>query len=710
MKAYWFGLLFLALVLPAAATDREARRAAALNRPRRVIIDNDGGDVTTAPAATPATPEAVLKQRMVKLLGREIDTVAYCPGTVGLTSSTRSKVTDLQGDCYNPGCRNLAAELIRQGTDSLEIISKFCREHELELWASIRVNDVHDMGDYPNRLSKFKREHPQLIFGARPRPRYGAASAFDFAEPEVRRLLNAQAAEYLENYDLDGICLDFIRNPLLFRSVAYGGRASDAEREDFTESMRQLRRDADRVGDRAGRYLLTVVRVPDSLPFCREAGMDVETWLREKLVDILIVGGDRNRLAPLSEAIGVARRHGAKVYVSVDNDRLRVPGDFSRRNDATLRAKTAAAYAAGADGVFYFNLIFGRGVMPIARRSADDLKLYDKKYFVRYMRNVVYAAFQEDYNVIPELISATPLLLPPGGRLVLPIEIGDDPADPAVRRHDPRFTLHLKTAAAAAYPLRLAFNEQPLSEPSFAAGVFSVPVPPAAVRPGENRIVLSLDPAAEITYEAQTILTGREKAVPPWRRLFEVHDPTRSERFEDGACLLRDTGRGRREMANLLYPLPDLADTPFRVSFELKVEKSSAPDAVALRIANGRFVEVVRFEPHTISLRYAGTKAAFRTDDRFHAYEIDLAGDAVTVKADGKTILASPLKMAVTDPASRLDASLSIPRMNEQSLLIGSLSGPGTGESRWRSVGLAFLALPVLDCRLDLNFPAFSSE
>ena len=86
-------------------------------------------------------------------------------------------------------------------------------------------------------------------------------------------------AETLEKYPVDGFELQMNYQPYYFHpdEVAAG-------REIMTEWVRKVHRAVKQSGDQ--REL--AIRIPCSIEGCYAVGMDVEAWLREGLVDVLI--------------------------------------------------------------------------------------------------------------------------------------------------------------------------------------------------------------------------------------------------------------------------------------------------------------------------------------------------------------------------------------------------------------------------------------
>ena len=90
----------------------------------------------------------------------------------------------------------------------------------------------------------------------------------------------------------------------------------------MTTLIREMRRELDAAMWRRGRTLTLAVKVPDSVGYCRDIGLDVERWLAEGLVDFLVPGG-YFQLNQWAESVALPRRHGVKIHVSLPESRVR---------------------------------------------------------------------------------------------------------------------------------------------------------------------------------------------------------------------------------------------------------------------------------------------------------------------------------------------------------------------------------------------------
>ena len=690
----------------AAEWDREALRRQALERPRLAIADDDGLDAINFPQNLAATRENFWKQRLDKVKGSRLDTLCYTPFTNSTWVTTRSRIADIYtGRPHYADKRNRVADFHAQGTDPLEMASEFCRKNGMEIFVSLRVNDVHDAW-MPRLRSPYKQAHPELLLRATGKPRVnGEGVAFDFTHAENRERIVSLLEEMMERYDVDGIVLDFMRFPIFFPSTYEGNSATDDERTLMTGMIRKIRQTADRIGRRRGRYFLFGVRVFESPEACRAIGLDIETWLRQQLVDLVFAGSDWERFSPVSAMIALGKRYGAKVYASVDVSWLKARPPFQRGFLSAL-GQGAAAFAAGADGIYYFNYFCtASGLKQLAEfpRRPEEFVGKNKDYFLQYnhmgtlaIRNI------RSLHRTPRF----PLFLTAARTIRFPLEIGENFHSPEVLALRPSVRLNVQLCHRESARLGCRINGSLLGERSAVDGICSFQVPPQLIRAGVNEVELFW-PENDSGRRHRTILRG--DAVMkygvnqfPWRRLFRAADPKTAETVVDGALRLADTGSGKNQMCNLFYPFHGLRGGMPEIGFQLKVESSNSPEAVAVRIADEKHVELVTFEPEKISFRYAGRSICRRTADRFHDYKISLKNGRIRLSMDGQPLLDATAGAKVEDPAVQLHPASSYPECGRQSLFIGSLSETGTGASLWRNVTAA--VIPIEDVGLSVRY------
>ncbi|MDO9463910.1 MAG: family 10 glycosylhydrolase [bacterium] len=336
--------------------EMKQRRKEAAHRQRRLIFNNDGDDASWY--CKVATPEELLRLRTTGLAGSQVDTIFYstCSGGFGVYSHN-TKV----GQVVSPEVLftdSISKKLIEQGTDPLKIMVDFCHKNEIEIFWSMRMNDTHNASpEYTEgMLLNFLKEHTEYLLASGPgqKLRYGAWSAANYGLKEIRDLAFKFIQEVCQNYDVDGIELDFFRHPIFFKSHSMGQTVEQQECDLMTSLMRQVRDMTEKEAIKRGRPLLIAVRVPDSVECCKTIGLDLVRWLEEDLIDILVPSGYWQS-NPLEVSVKLGHKYGVPVYPGIVGSRYLGKGTDMRNSSLGVRGQAMNIWASGADGIYLFN-------------------------------------------------------------------------------------------------------------------------------------------------------------------------------------------------------------------------------------------------------------------------------------------------------------------------------------------------------------------
>jgi hypothetical protein len=182
---------------------------------------------------------------------------------------------------YRRALDNLLA-IQRQGIDLPDRVIRRCRHRGMSPWISLRMNDCHynDIPSHPFHGS-FWKKNPE--FSRKNSPGY-YASCLDYAHPEVRDFFKALIVESLDRYDIDGLELDFMREPYLFSA----GQESQGAKT-LSGWMREVRRLVEEAAAKRGHPIRLGVRVPSRPEVALALGLDAVAWAREGLIDLLVV-------------------------------------------------------------------------------------------------------------------------------------------------------------------------------------------------------------------------------------------------------------------------------------------------------------------------------------------------------------------------------------------------------------------------------------
>jgi hypothetical protein len=499
------------------ATEARQLRKAAANRPRRIIFNNDGNE----PVYECKSPTAkdLLKARTQALVGSQVDTIFYCTWCSGFgvfTHNTKvGQVFDTREGIFQP---NLIREMLNRGVDPLRVMVEFGKKHRMEVFWSLRMNDTHDggltgYGPVMFRANQLKVAHPEYLLGKPDkRPRYGAWSAVDYGRKEIRELAFRYVEEVCRHFDVDGVELDFFRHPIFFRHNTQGEPCDDADRQQMTELLQRIRALSDNVALQRRRPLLLAVRVPDSVPYCHDIGLDVEHWLANDLVDLLVVSG-YFQLNPWDYSVALGRKYGVKVYPSLDESRVR-DDDARRRRSSLLayRARAMNAWQAGADGIYLFNFFNPRSPLWRELGEPESLRQLDKDYFAS-VRGIGVAAG----NALPHqrfinlctLNPHAPLPLAPGQPTVVKLAVGEKP------RADAALTLRLQfKGLKQPADTVVKLNRAVLPHGAVAKDWLEFKPDPGLVQPGANEITITLQENVKAWLTDLQLAVRSKKAIP----------------------------------------------------------------------------------------------------------------------------------------------------------------------------------------------------
>ncbi len=510
-----------------------AERTERAHRKRRLIYNNDGGELGLGPFIDRGvvSREAFLAERMSRLAGSQVDAIFYSTGAGIGVFFHNTKIGTFPEQTAN-GRQTMRRAYLDAGLDSLQMSIDFARNHGMEAFWSLRMNDTHDgavaeYGPGPFARNAFKNKHPEFLLGAYDpaKPRQSKMwSAVNYALPEVRDYVLSVFGEVCRNYNIDGVELDFFRHLAFFKSAMEGNPATEEEIAAMNELVRRVRALTEEEGLKRGRPILVAVRVPDSIPYARVVGLDIETWLKEKWVDLLIPGG-YFRLNPWQSSIVLGRQHGVPVYPSLDDPRIPAP-EFApsvrlRKNFLAYRGRALEAWEAGADGIYLFNIFLCRPKDELFRELGDPqtLAFLSKDYYA----NARGYAGQYGLSGEPYRDKASRSTLYPLSPVVLtaqptsiPFPVGDDfaAARQAGKHPTVRVMLEFREPIDATH-LTVSLNGTTIAPHPAEGSWLSAEVNPAIFKKGTNVLeiglngsgtapVALLDLRAEVRYEEES--------------------------------------------------------------------------------------------------------------------------------------------------------------------------------------------------------------
>ncbi|MEJ7609093.1 MAG: hypothetical protein WKF37_23180 [Bryobacteraceae bacterium] len=180
---------------------------------------------------------------------------------------------------------NLYLDLADAGVDWLAETTKACRRRQISPWVSVRMNDTHGIENQESHFNAaiFKKKEMRLS-GVDPDPQIAHHSkwmALNYVKPEVREFMMSHIHEYLNDYDFEGIELDWLEtlivwNRMLLSSSAM--RSLTGLRDTVTDESE---------GENQRQAFPHGMRIPGNLGYLKSRGLDVKTIVRRGLVDFL---------------------------------------------------------------------------------------------------------------------------------------------------------------------------------------------------------------------------------------------------------------------------------------------------------------------------------------------------------------------------------------------------------------------------------------
>ena len=349
-----------------------------------------------------------------ELVGTPVEAIMFCLGD-GRTMLHETEVGELWGHnmaqwphlIFRRAHQN-AMQLIEQGDDPLRIICDCGHEKGMLIYPTLLVQQGRGSREEDVRCSDFRFENTHLEIGARGdlNDDFPGLTCLDFKHEDVREERFKVIHETLQKYDVDGF-------ELQLNYVPYYFHPDDVEtgREIMTEWVRRVFQAVKESG--ADREL--AIRVPASVEGCMSVGMDVETWIKEGLVDVLIgqafsgpelVDTTTNYRPLVRAAHGYPCRVHGTIQSHVDSDRL---------HEAPIEIIRAAAcnyWEQGVDGL-YLGHWFGNWPYKAS--------FYEK---LRELPHPEIMASKDKYYFVPTETGRYPIpTLEPGACMWLPADL-----------------------------------------------------------------------------------------------------------------------------------------------------------------------------------------------------------------------------------------------------------------------------------------------
>ena len=347
-------------VIPLRRAEAVAIRKDRANRANRTLIaTNDGASFFYHKGCT--TKEEILEQ--IELyrhsdIGKVAWAVSYgdktnYPSKVGRRVTAKRANSDMTLSPSHNSLGECLDTLISQGVIPVQVALEHVHDMGLKFDAMFRMGIARDIPPCDACDEGLVADRPELRMVAKDGTPLEKAS---YAFPEVQEFMLSLIREVIENFDIDGVDLGWVRGPQFvgyetpFVEDFMKEHGEDPRMLDendiraqllragyLTDFVRRVRRLVNEMGDKRGRKIEL-----SAWAFLSESGLfyglDVETWLKEQLLDS-VVGAD------LEGYLDIARAHHCKYYLG------------NRDVESVLKG-----HAKGVDGFAFWDLnipIFG---------------------------------------------------------------------------------------------------------------------------------------------------------------------------------------------------------------------------------------------------------------------------------------------------------------------------------------------------------------
>ena len=326
----------------------------AVSQRRRRIIYNDDADAATNLADRYPTIEDFLGARFKWCKSSQVDSYFWCVGN-------GQKVP--WNEPYNPALG-----------DVHQLVLAEARKAGMEVFASLRMNDTHDAWT-PELLPREKLDHPECLVGRQDdytpeaeNMAHWSWSAWDYSREWVRAYFLDFINHMCARYDWDGLELDFFHMPLYFKHGE-----SDQNCATMTAFVRDVRTALNKIARERDREFLLAVTVPATVAYGLRIGLDVETWLAEGIVDLLIAGsGYKPYSTSHVELVELGHRANVPVYLSLNVSTVSPHHTLDPEGHVRERIRAAAAnlWSRNPDGIYLFNL-FVPATLELSNANED---------------------------------------------------------------------------------------------------------------------------------------------------------------------------------------------------------------------------------------------------------------------------------------------------------------------------------------------------
>ena len=241
-----------------------------------------------------------------------------------------------------------------RGIDVVEMLVNATKDYGTEAWLSVRMNDHHFSDDigFNSTLSYYRASEIGVN---------SSRTYMDYTSEVVQNYYKGYIRELCENYDIDGIELDFLRSAPLMSKV------DNTHISELNNYIKELNKTLEQVGKKKGKTIKLSARVYSTPEHNLSYGIDAAQWIADNSISMLTAEG---WYIPTYYSIPIELWRSEIDAKNKDNHPYSLLGgtDWAVRCDSNaktgyvmwitleqLKGFASAMYERGADGIYLFN-------------------------------------------------------------------------------------------------------------------------------------------------------------------------------------------------------------------------------------------------------------------------------------------------------------------------------------------------------------------
>jgi hypothetical protein len=359
------------------------------------VLWND--DTTNIPKWTPGEvfQDDQLRGAINSVADKGIDAYMLSPG-LGWIPWWKSKVYPdhyrwrLEKFGVKPDC---FGKYLLAGGDLVRTLIDHCRKRKLAPFVSYRLNDNHHQEQRNSVwVSRFYEEHPEYLLNPKhyEKQGYSKERGQNWAIPAVREYKLALIRELCENYDFDGLELDFLRDDTLFRQ----NETTEEQRVTWVTEFVQAVRTALDGGPNKSRRRHLCVRIPCEIAKHGNSGINIERFAKAG-VDMFNLSNwyhtaQRTDLAKVRSLAPDTAVYLELHYVTANKMASGYNSNaFPKTSNEQFYTTAHLAYERGADGVSFFNMQYNKRTYAVLPRITQRAWLAEQPQYY-FLGNVPY--------------------------------------------------------------------------------------------------------------------------------------------------------------------------------------------------------------------------------------------------------------------------------------------------------------------------------